>query len=246
LRSVALANQKGGVGKTTTAVHLAHGLCLAGARVALFDLDPQGNATVALQSMSSNGPVSSEGPLSLLRSVADGFWMLASPGADRVVTRAAKVDVQGLVGLTQELSDAGIDWLIVDCPPRMDDWGWAGLQLCEQVLIPVQAEFFAMHGLSQMLRTLEEARESFPGRAGLMGVLATLVDLREGVAREVVQDLRRNLSDRVFASIIFRDSQFVEAASHGLTLFSYNPSAKGALCYGELVREVIDGGSQVG
>jgi chromosome partitioning protein len=246
VRSVALANQKGGVGKTTTAVHLAHGLCLGGAKVVLFDLDPQGNATVALQGMSADAPVTSQGPLSLLRAIGEGFWMLASPGAERSVTRAAKVDVQGLIGLAQELASSGIDWLIVDCPPRMDDWGWAGLQLCDQVLIPVQAEFFAMHGLSQMLRTLEEARASYPGRAGLMGVLATLVDVREGIAREVVQDLRRNLTDKVFASIIFRDAQFVEAASHGRTLFAYNPSAKGALCYGELVREVIDGGSKAG
>ncbi len=242
MRSVAFANQKGGVGKTTTAVHMAHGLSLAGAKVALFDLDPQGNATVALQGLDHAGPLlAADGPLSLLRPVQPRLWMLGSPGADRTIDRAAKVDVSGLLGLSEQLATAGVDWLIVDCPPRMDDWGWAGLELCRQVLIPVQAEFFAMHGLSQMLATLEEAQKAFPGRAELLGVLATLLDFREGVAREVLQDLRRNLGPRVLGTVIFRDAQFVEAASHGKTLFTYNPSAKGALCYGELVREVLHG-----
>jgi chromosome partitioning protein len=247
VQSVALANQKGGVGKTTTAIHLAHGLSLGGASVALFDLDPQGNATVALQGMGSDlVEVSRNGPLRHLRPVQQGLWLLGSPGAEQAVDRAARVDVPGLLRLALELEEAGIEWLIVDCPPRMDAWGWAGLQLCEQVLIPVQAEFFAMHGLSQMLRTLQEAQAEFPGKAGLMGVLPTLVDAEEAIAREVVQDLRKNLQGRVFRTVIFRDARFVEAASHGQTLFSYDPTAKGALCYAELIREVIDGRPQTG
>ena len=240
MRSIALANQKGGVGKTTTAVHLAHGLSLAGSRVVLLDLDPQGNATVALQSMSYEGGTA-EGPFELMRQAAERLWILPSPGAERPVPRATQVDVGGLSNLAAELEHAGVDWLVVDCPPRMDQWGWAGIQLCEHVLVPVQAEFFAIHGLSLMLQTLEEARHEFPGKGELFGVVPTLVDMREPVAAEVLADLRKTLGDKMLRSIIFRDSQLVEAASHGTTVFQYNPQSKASLCYGELVREVQHG-----
>lgn len=246
MRSVALANQKGGVGKTTTAVHLAHGLALAGNQVALLDLDPQGNATVALQGMECELPACPLAEIEVMRPVYRDLWLLASPGAEHSVGRLTGVDVPKLRDLVSELQAAGLDWLVVDCPPRMDQWGWAGIQLCEQVLVPVQAEFFAIHGLSQMLGTLQEAQAEFPGRANLMGVLPTIVDRREPVCCEVVDDLRRTLGEQVFQTVILRDSQFVEAASHGKTLFTHNPTAKGALCYGELIREVQDGGPKVG
>jgi chromosome partitioning protein len=247
LRSVALANQKGGVGKTTTAVHLAHGLALIGKRVALFDLDPQGNATVALQGMApDDGAKSVPHVPESLRSVQEGLWLLPSAGAERTIGHVVDPDLETLWDLVGVLRENDFDWLIVDSPPRMDQWGWAGLQLCEEVMVPVQAEFFAIHGLSQMLRTLEEARAAFPGKAGLLGVLATIVDYREPVAREVVEDLRRTLGPLVMRTVIWRDSQLVEAASHGKTVFAYNPMAKASLSYGELVREVTYGGSKVG
>jgi chromosome partitioning protein len=125
----------------------------------------------------------------------------------------------------------------------MDEWGWAGLQICSEVLIPVQAEFFAMHGLSQMLATLDLARREYPGRGRLLGILPTIVDWREQVCREVVQDLRSNLGRSVMESAIFKDMQVVEAASHGVTVFAHNPFSKAALCFCELIREVVDGRS---
>lgn len=242
MRSIALANQKGGVGKTTTAVHLAHGLAMTGQSVALLDLDPQGNATIALQGMVVDHPDES-GPFGLLEALQDGFFLLPSPGAQRNLERDATLDAERLVGLGTSLDEAGLDWLLVDCPPRMDSWGWAGLQLCDEVLVPIQPEFFAMHGLSQMMQTLEEAQRVFDGKARLLGVLANLVDVREPVEVEVLADLASNLGERLMASRIFRDSQLVEAASHGLTAFEYNPFCKGARSYGELVREVLHGRS---
>jgi chromosome partitioning protein len=241
LRSIALANQKGGVGKTTTAVHLAHGLALAGRRVALLDLDPQGNATLGLQGMFALEPeeTAEEGPFAALQPLSEGFWILPSPGAERNIDRDTVPNTAKLAALAAALGDAGVEWLIVDCPPRMDAWGWAGLELCEEVILPVQAEFFAMHGLSQMLRTLEAARARLPQRAALLGVLATMVDARESITLEVLEDLRRNLGSRMMDALIFRDLRFVEAASHGRTLFDYDLDAKGALAYGELVREVL-------
>jgi chromosome partitioning protein len=241
LQSLVLANQKGGVGKTTTAIHVAHGLALAGKRVALFDLDPQGNATVALQGMIQDGPDAHPALVPL----GPTFWMLPSPGAQAVLEHRVGVDVSKLQELVNELA-SNLDWLVVDCPPRMDEWGWAGMQLCDEVLVPVQAEFFAMHGLSQMLASLELARRHFPGKAKLRGILPTMVDLREPVTLEVIEDLRKNLGPQVMNSVILRDSQLVEAASHGKTAFEHCPWSEGALCYGELIKEIIDGGSTTG
>ena len=241
MQSLVLANQKGGVGKTTTAIHLAHGLSLTGATVALFDLDPQGNATVAMQGMIEDES-DNEG---ILVPIGPKFWLLPSPGAKAVLERKASVDVHKLHALVDSLKSE-LDWLIVDCPPRMDEWGWAGLQLCNQVVVPVQAEFFAMHGLSQMLATLEQVASQYPGKAKLRGILPTMVDLREPLSLEVLEDLRKNLGSVVLDSMILRDSSLVEAASHGKTIFEHCPWSEGALCYAELIKEIIDGGSSTG
>jgi chromosome partitioning protein len=236
VRSIVLANQKGGVGKTTTAIHLAHGLCLAGQSVALFDLDPQGNATVALQGML--GATAADTAVGGLEALAPGFWLLPSAGAS--LARGATPDVARLNALVASLAET-IDWLVIDCPPRMDEWGWAGVQIAEHVLVPVQAEFFAMHGLSQMLATLEAASAEFPGKAILRGVLPTMVDLREPIAAEVLEDLRKNLGARLLDTVILRDASLVEAASFGLSVYQHLPFSKGALCYAELVKELLDG-----
>ena len=238
MRSLVLANQKGGVGKTTTAIHLAHGLALAGEKVALFDLDPQGNATVAVQNL--QGGKEEDGPLEMLEPIAENLWLLPSPGAESLVEPGTSIDIERLGKLTEELAKA-VSWLIIDCPPRMDDWGWAGLQLGDQVLVPVQAEFFAIHGLSQMLSAMEVASGQMPGKAKLLGVLATMVDASEPVTLEVVEDLRSNLGELMMQTTILRDSNLIEAQSHGRTAFSHCPWARGALCYGELVKEILDG-----
>ncbi|MDO8349216.1 MAG: ParA family protein [Planctomycetota bacterium] len=232
-----LANQKGGVGKTTTAIHLAHGLAIAGSRVALFDLDPQGNATVAIQAMTCDGD--SSGMPDVFTRVTPTLWLLGASGAATKQGQAS-VDLRSLTFLVDSIRNC-IDWLVVDCPPRLEGWGWAGLQLCDQVLVPVQAEFFAMHGLSQMLDSLKVAASSFPGKAAMRGILPTMVDLREPVAAEVLADLRTNLGELVMDSIIVRDSNLIEAASHGKTVFEHCPWAKSCMCYTELVKEIIDG-----
>lgn len=233
-----LANQKGGVGKTTTAIHLAHGLALTGQRVALVDLDPQGNATVALQGM--DGGQDGSGALEYLEPLDTNFWLLPSSGNPAIHERDAQIDVDKLRQLAEGLS-LQVDWLVIDCPPRLDEWGWAGIQLCDEVVVPVQAEFFSMHGLTQMMRSLEVAAQEFQGKARLRGILPTMVDFREAVAIEILEDLRRNLGDLVLSSTIFRDAQLVEAASHGRSAFVHCPWSKGALCYAELVRELSHG-----
>jgi len=239
MRSIVLANQKGGVGKTTTAIHLAHGLALTGQRVCLFDLDPQGNATVAVQAM-AEAAIASEEDLEGLTPVAQNLWLLPSPGDGSTLARGATIDIAKLQELVDRMSDR-VDWLVVDCPPRLDEWGWAGVQIAEQVLVPVQAEFFAMHGLSQMLASLEAAAIEFPGKAALRGVLPTMVDLREPLAEEILEDLRKNLGNRMLNTVILRDTALVEAASHGTSVFQHSPFSKSAFCYAQLVKELADG-----
>lgn len=235
MRALALANQKGGVGKTTTAIHLGHGLALAGFRVAIFDLDPQGNATLALQESLSQAE---DAPLEPLVAVGERLWVLPSAGADRPIAPTEQLDLDGLEGLRRRLEDE-VDVLLVDCPPRMDSWGWAGLRLCNEVLVPVQAEFFAMHGLTRMMDTLELARREAGRGTELLGVFVSMFDPREQIALDVRADLQRNLGDMLLDTVVVRDPQFIEAASHGVSLFDYNPLAKGARCYASLAREVL-------
>ena len=239
MRSIVLANQKGGVGKTTTAIHLAHGFAIAGRRVLLMDLDPQGNATVAVQGMLQQAKEPSS-PREWMVPVAERLWLLPSAGGEAVQSGEATVDTERLQAVVAEL-EGEIDVLIVDCPPRMDEWGWAGVQLCEQVIVPVQAEFFSMHGLSQMMASLDEAAKRFPGKGELRGVLPTMVDAKEEISGEILEDLRGNLEGVLLNTVIFRDSSLVEAASHGKSVFVHSPWSKGALCYTELVQEIIDG-----
>lgn len=244
MRSIVLANQKGGVGKTTTAIHLAHGFALAGRRVLLMDLDPQGNATVAVQGMMPEDQSATEmadgkaTQREWMVPVAERFWLLPSAGGEAVQSGEATIDTQRLQAVVAEL-EGEIDVLIVDCPPRMDEWGWAGVQLCEEVIVPVQAEFFSMHGLSQMMASLKEAATRYPGKGKLRGVLPTMVDAKEEVSGEILEDLRRNLEGVVLNTVIFRDSSLVEAASHGQSVFIHSPWSKGALCYTELVNELL-------
>ena len=228
MRSIALANQKGGVGKTTTAIHLAHGLSLRGEKVLLLDLDPQGNAVVALQGMGS-GQSDGESK-SPFRAVADNLWIAGSFDQDQP-------DSAFLERLRRDIEAMAPTWLIADCPPRMDAWGRAGLQLCQEVIVPVQAEFLAMHGLSQILGTLDGLRN----HCKLLGVLPTMVDAREQICAEVVNSLRSNLGPRVFETVVLRDVALVEAASHGQSVFNYAPGSKAAFCYGELILEVCHG-----
>lgn len=243
MQAIALANQKGGVGKTTTAVHLAHGLALSGRRVVLLDLDPQGNATLSVQGM--KGPErewDDSSPFAYLEPLDERLWILPSPGADRNIEVDAVPDGARLAALTDALEEEGVDWLVVDCPPRMDAWGRTGLGLCNHVAIPVQAEFFAMHGLSQMFQTIEQVAQTDTRRTPtVLGVLPTLVDGRDAVGQEVLSDLHEHLGQKLFDTTVFRDSSFIEASSHGTTLFDFRPDSKGALCYLNLVKEILNG-----
>ncbi|MBL8748832.1 MAG: ParA family protein [Planctomycetes bacterium] len=222
-----MANHKGGVGKTTTAIHLAHGLSLSGRRVILLDLDPQGNASVALQDMPAPPVPPAHHPL--LQPIAESFWLVSGSALHNT-------ELDELIAGLKEAAE----WLIVDCPPRLDGLGWAGVLASDEVIVPVQTEFLAMHGLSQMLASLESVAGQ-TGGARLRGVLPTMVDSREPIALEVLEDLRKNLGSRLLGTPVYRDANLVEAASFGRSAFQHCPWSKGALCYAELTKELLDG-----
>jgi chromosome partitioning protein len=226
MKCLAIANQKGGVGKTTTAVHLAHGLALAGKAVVLVDLDPQGNATVALQGTGRSQVCG------LGRELGDHFWL---PSIDLVPPSQV-----GAVGafLARHEVQSTVDWVVVDCPPRLDPAAWSALQVADGLLVPVQAEFLAMHGLSQMLATLQGVSV---GSSKLRGVLPTMVDASQPISVEIVEDLRKNLGPLLLTSVVLRDLGVVEAASHGKTVFDHCPWSSSALCYAELTKEILHG-----
>jgi chromosome partitioning protein len=231
MRITCIANQKGGVGKTTTAVNLARSLVLKGERVLLGDLDPQANATLGLQGLA---PAKEGGTWS--STTCPGLSLVSFPEVLR--RRGGR---QPTVALLREVLDElpGTSWMILDCPPRIDAWGVTGLEACQEVLVPVQSEFFAMQGLAQMLRIVEGVKSSRNPGLDVAGFLLTMVDWREQLHTDVVGEVKSHMHGKVFATQIPRDLKLAEASSHGKPIWEYDNSSPGALAYLQLAREIM-------
>ena len=240
-RTVAVAYQNGGVGKTTLAMHIARFLALLEQRVVLADMDPQANATLGLGGLTTSAPEALDPSLEdILEPKAANFYLVPSPGASKVITRTPKVDPTKLDRVFAGLADS-MDWIIVDCPPRIDDWGWAALCLADAILIPVQPEFFSLQGLAQAFRVVEQVSKSRGTTLDLLGVVVNMEDQRAPIAREVMADLRGHLGHKVFQTVVQRDPHYVEAASHGVTVWEHAPTSLATRMMASLTREVMDG-----
>jgi chromosome partitioning protein len=249
-RIIAVANQKGGVGKTTTSVNLSACLAEAGKRVLLIDIDPQGNATSGLGIDRK----------SLKASVYDLLLEDMSP-LDAMVSTSVKG--LSLVGATIDLAGAEIelvprisrenrlkrvldpvkdqfDFVLMDCPPSLGLLTINALTASDSILIPIQCEYYALEGLTQLMDTFKLVREALNPRLEVEGVLLTMFDGRTNLSIQVVEDVKRFFRGKVYRTIVTRNVRLSEAPSHGLPITAYDPKSKGAEAYSELAREVIE------
>lgn len=245
---IAIANQKGGVGKTTTAINISTAMAAAGWRTLLIDLDPQGNASTGLGIEARRRERSSYDLLVDSLPLAECIVSTTIPGLDVV---PATVDLSGaeieLVGVDDRTSrlrralagSASYDVCFIDCPPSLGLLTLNALSAADTLLVPLQCEFFALEGLSQLLSTVEQVQQRFNPALGIVGVALTMFDRRNRLTDQVADDVRDCLGKLVFESVIPRNVRLSEAPSHGLPALIYDHSCTGSRAYMALARELI-------
>lgn len=249
---LAIANQKGGVGKTTTTINLAAALVESGARVLLVDLDPQGNASTGLGILPSQRLKTSydliieELPLAeaVMETEFDGLLICPSnadlSSADMELVSNEKRSFLLHDALRAPAVDAlDIDFVLIDCPPSLSLLTVNALVASHSVLVPLQAEFFALEGLSQLMLTIREVRQAANPALRIEGVVLTMVDGRNRLSQQVESDARKTLGDLVFKTVIPRNVRLSEAPSYALPVLMYDSASKGSEAYRALATEVL-------
>ena len=246
MRRIALVNQKGGVGKTTTAVNLAAGLATIGKRVLLIDLDPQSNTTInfglrphELKLTTYSILVGGVPPAEVIRQIAPNLFLIPAS----IDLAGAEMELSTQFGREQILRDAmqtvgDYDFCLVDCPPSLGILNVNGLVFVNEVFIPMQCEFFALHGLSLLVRTIEVVKKRLNPTLDVTGVVACMYDSRKGLSRETVREIEKHFGPRVFTTKIRTNVRLAEAPSHGKSIFDYAPDSYGTEDYLALAREV--------
>ncbi len=249
-RVITIANQKGGVGKTTTAVNLAAALAQHGSRVLVIDLDPQGNASTALDVEHRAGTTSiyhvlvEDQPLvGIIRAVDDIPLLYCAPAT--IDLAGAEIELVPMVAREGRLSralasydESQLDYILIDCPPSLGLLTVNALVAAAEVLIPIQCEYYALEGLEQLLRTVDLVKSHLNPELAISTILLTMYDGRTRLASQVAEEVRSHFGDVVLQSIIPRSVRVSEAPSYGQSVMTYDPGSSGALAYLEAAREM--------
>ena len=248
---IAIANQKGGVGKTTTAINLAAGLTELGAKVLLVDLDPQGNASTGLgigaeqRKLTTYDLIIDEAPLQGVIQATGIANLSICPAnsdlssADMELVSNEKRSFLLHDALRQPAMDSyRFDFILIDCPPSLSLLTVNAMVACHSVLVPLQSEFFALEGLSQLMLTIREVRQTANPNLRIEGVLLTMYDGRNNLSQLVEADARQNLGELVFKTMIPRNVRVSEAPSYALPVLNYDPQSKGSEAYRALAAEL--------
>lgn len=257
-RILALANQKGGVGKTTTAINLGTALAATGENVLIVDLDPQGNASTGLGIDRNDRPISSYDVLTGEANLADatrktaiprlyvvpstmdllGFELEVSGRADRALLLRNLLEDQGYRDRTNnQVPDCS--YILFDCPPSLNLLTINAMAAADAVLVPLQCEFFALEGLSQLLKTVDDVKRSINPGLEIQGVVMTMYDARNNLSNQVVDDVRAFLGTKVYETVIPRNVRVSEAPSHGKPVLLYDYHCAGSQAYIKLASEII-------
>ena len=245
---IAIANQKGGVGKTTTAINIATAFAATGWRTLLVDLDPQGNASTGIGVSPAERTRSTYDVLIDETPLAECVMPTRIPNLDLVPATVdlsgAEVELVGVDNRTDRLrsglaGDTGHDICFIDCPPSLGLLTLNALAAADTLLVPLQCEFFALEGLSQLLQTVERVQQRFNPGLGIIGIALTMFDRRNRLTDQVANDVRSCLGHLVFDAVIPRNVRLSEAPSHGLPALVYDHNCSGSRAYMALARELI-------
>ncbi len=252
-RILSVANQKGGVGKTTTTINLGAALAATGMKVLIIDLDPQGNASTGLgvdqkdRKTSTYDLILNDVPLEKVAIPVNvpNLWITPATtdlsSADlELVSTARRVFLLKDALRNNSVNELGYHYILIDCPPSLNLLTLNAMVASDAVLVPLQAEFFALEGLSQLMLSVREIRETANPNLRLEGIVLTMFDRRNNLCHQVEEDARENLRDLVFKTMIPRNVRLSEAPSYGMPVINYDPTSRGAVAYKALAREIVD------